>query len=212
MARVQPAMPPTRISLAGTRPFPIADQRLATLGALAIAIAAGLATDLVAARGPTTATNGLFVMALGLVVGLAAGGLARTRWILVPLAVAYCVGVELGRLNLVGPTLDVRFDNPYGILAFVLTRGIHALLAFLPMSLGVLAGIAFARRIGWAAPPARRRLPMGSGFLAIGVIALGLLVAWPASTPPVLGADGQPVPGSIAELVTVKLGGPTRWS
>jgi pimeloyl-ACP methyl ester carboxylesterase len=207
MARLQPALRPTRAPLADVRPFPIADVRLATLGALAIAIAAGLLTDLVAARGPTTAANGLFVMTLGLLVGLAAGGLARTRWILVPLGVAYCVGVELGRLDLVGPTLDVRFDNAYGIIAFVLTRGVHGLLAFLPMSLGVLAGIAFARRIGWAPSPLGRRLPIGSGLLGIVVVGLGLLVAWPASTPPVLGPDGQPVAGSIAELTTVRLGG-----
>jgi proline iminopeptidase len=32
-------------------------------------------------------------------------------------------------------------------------------------------------------------------------------VAWPASTPPVLGPDGQPIPGSINELSTVRLGG-----
>jgi proline iminopeptidase len=34
-----------------------------------------------------------------------------------------------------------------------------------------------------------------------------VLVARPASTPPVRGADGQPVPGSIAELTSVELGG-----
>ena len=37
--------------------------------------------------------------------------------------------------------------------------------------------------------------------------ALAVAIAWPASTPPVLGPDGRPVPGSIAELATVRLGG-----
>jgi pimeloyl-ACP methyl ester carboxylesterase len=43
----------------------------------------------------------------------------------------------------------------------------------------------------------------------VGAAAIGLavLIAWPASTPPVVGPDGRPVSGSIAELTTVRLGG-----
>jgi pimeloyl-ACP methyl ester carboxylesterase len=48
-------------------------------------------------------------------------------------------------------------------------------------------------------------VPTGLGVLL--TAGLGLLVAWPASTPPILGNDGRPVPGSIAELATVRLGG-----
>jgi pimeloyl-ACP methyl ester carboxylesterase len=39
------------------------------------------------------------------------------------------------------------------------------------------------------------------------VAGLAIIVLLPRSTPPVIGADGRPVPGSIAELATVRLGG-----
>jgi pimeloyl-ACP methyl ester carboxylesterase len=43
----------------------------------------------------------------------------------------------------------------------------------------------------------------------VGVIAaaLAVLVAWPASTPPVMGPDGRPAPRGIAEMANVRLGG-----
>jgi pimeloyl-ACP methyl ester carboxylesterase len=53
----------------------------------------------------------------------------------------------------------------------------------------------------------RRGRPIGTGLLALGVAALAGLVAWPASTPPILDSDGRAIPGSIAELATVRLGG-----
>ena len=206
MARLEP----TTISPGLSRPtigWLTLDGSLPGAAALAISLAAGLLTALVAPRGPTTMANALVVMALGLGVGVFGGALARTRWILLPLAVAHMVGIELGRLDIVGPTLDIRFDNTFGIIAFVLTRGIHGLLVFLPMTLGVLVGIAVARRIGLAPVPARRRRPVGSALVAVATASLALLVAWPASTPPVTGPDGQPVAGSISELATVRLGG-----
>jgi proline iminopeptidase len=46
-----------------------------------------------------------------------------------------------------------------------------------------------------------------TGLLSLAVVGLAVLVALPPSTPPILGATGQPVPGSIAELTTVELGG-----
>jgi pimeloyl-ACP methyl ester carboxylesterase len=74
------------------------------------------------------------------------------------------------------------------------------LLALLPMVVGASVGLAMAR-------PRRLLALLPTGILALAVIGLAMLVALPASTPPVLGADGQPVPGSIAELTTVELGG-----
>jgi pimeloyl-ACP methyl ester carboxylesterase len=101
----------------------------------------------------------------------------------------------------------VRFDSTYGILAFVLSRGIHGLLVLLPMALGVALGTGLARRRTVIASARTARRPIGSALLAVVVGALAILVALPASTPPVLGADGQPIAGSIAELTTVQLGG-----
>ncbi|MFZ5808065.1 MAG: alpha/beta fold hydrolase [Chloroflexota bacterium] len=51
-------------------------------------------------------------------------------------------------------------------------------------------------------------------FLLIPVILLAVLVLysqWAAHTPAILGADGQPLPGSIASLEKVKLGGVNQW-
>ena len=171
-----------------------------------IAIAAGLMTDAFAARGPVDTGDGLAVMALAFGVGIAGGALTHTRWSIVVLLIGYIVGVELGRRQLVAPTLAFRFDTAYGIIAFVLTRGIHLVLVVVPLTMGVLIGRGVAARAD-GVRSARPRLGIGSvlvGGLAIG---LAVLVAWPASTPPVLGSGGTPVPNGLAELATVKLGG-----
>jgi pimeloyl-ACP methyl ester carboxylesterase len=146
-------------------------------------------------------------MAVGLLLGTVGGALVRSRWSLVALVVVYFVGMEVGRLNVIGPSLDLRLDNPYGIIAFVLTRGVHGVLVFVPLAFGVLAGLAMARRRGWSLHASRRRLPVGSAMVGVIAVALAVLVAWPGTTPPVMGPDGRPAPGGIAELATVRLGG-----
>ena len=45
------------------------------------------------------------------------------------------------------------------------------------------------------------------GLLALVVAALAVAVAVPGSTPSIVGPDGRPGPGSIAQLTTVSLGG-----
>jgi pimeloyl-ACP methyl ester carboxylesterase len=197
---------PRLLPLTGTASL-VSHRRLAVAAALGVAVAAGLLTSFVAPRGPTTTANALFVMAVGLVLGTLGGALIRSRWGLAALYVVYLVGIEAGRLNVVGPSLDLRLDNPYGIIAFILTRGVHAVLVLPPLAFGLLVGRAVARRIGWSARPSRRRLPVGSALVGVIAAALAVLVAWPASTPPVMGRDGQPAPGGIAELTTVRLGG-----
>lgn len=110
---------------------------------------------------------------------------------------------------------SVRFDTVYGILAFILGRGVYGLLVLLPMLLGAAYGAGFARRLDTSAatPPVRRRRVARSarrsiaGLTTLALIALAVWIALPASTPPILGADGKLVPGSIAELTTVRLGG-----
>ena len=153
---------------------------------------AGLLTSLLAPRGPTTTANALFVMAVGLLLGVAGGALVRSRWGLAALTVVYVVGIEAARLDVVASSLDVRLDIPYGIVAFVLARGLHLLLAVPPLVLGVLMGRAVARRLGWTPSTPRQRLPIGSVMTGLVVAGLAILVAWPASTPPVLGPNGVP--------------------
>ncbi len=206
MARLAPTPISRRIPIPAIGS--VASSRWVALAmATASAICAGLISSAVAPRGPTSAANALFLMALSLVIGMIGGVLVRSSWVLLALLVGLFAGVELGRLDTVAATLDVRLDTPYGIIAFALTRGVHALLVLPAMALGVLLGQALAQRLGVAPSRARRRAPIGTVILAIAVAASALLVAWPASTPPVVGPDGTSIPGSIAELTTVRLGG-----
>lgn len=48
------------------------------------------------------------------------------------------------------------------------------------------------------------------GLVTVSVLAV-MLSQWYAMTPPILGADGQPLSGSIAELTTVELNGRPQW-
>jgi pimeloyl-ACP methyl ester carboxylesterase len=131
--------------------------------------------------------------------------------VIVAIALVQLVAFEVGRSGTVGPTVDaVRLDTPYGIIALVISRGLHGLLNLLPLAFGVLVGIALAGRLASATgeiPSDRRGRPIGTALVGVVTAALVILVALPASTPPVLGADGAPVPGSISELATVRLGG-----
>ena len=194
---------------ARTPPAERQNRRLATWGSrwLGAAVAVGLgaltalASSVPMPRGPVTGGQGLMVMAVSLLIGLAAGYLIRSRWAMVLAPLGYVVAYELARIDIAGASLEViRLDSVYGVAAFVAGRGFHALLALLPMVVGVSLRLAMAR-------PHRLLALVPTGILALVVIGLAVLVALPASTPPVMGANGQPVPGSIAELTTVKLGG-----
>jgi proline iminopeptidase len=204
--RLQSALPGSSL-LESVRSALIEDRRFGIALATAIALGAGLLTSVVAPRGPTTQLNALFVIAIALFVGWLGGALGRSRWALIALLVAQLTGIELGRLDVVGASLDVRLDNSYGVVAFILTRGLHGILVLAATALGMLVGIAFARRIGWSPGGIGRSRPIGTSVLAILVASLTLLMIWPASTPRVLGPDGNPVSGSIAELTSVRLGG-----
>jgi proline iminopeptidase len=206
MARTEPTAVARRTSLLMPR-LESLDRRVAVAVAIGIALAAGVLTAFVAPRGPTTTLNTLFIMVGALTIGIVGGLLGRSRWMLLPIAAAYIAGVELGRLGIVGPSLAIRFDNPYAIVALVLTRGVHGLLILAPLAFGLLLGIALARRVGWSPSSAHRRLPVGTGLVGFAAVALAVLVAWPATTPQVAGSDGQPIDGSLAELTTVRLGG-----
>jgi pimeloyl-ACP methyl ester carboxylesterase len=43
--------------------------------------------------------------------------------------------------------------------------------------------------------------------LAVAVVVTGVSFSRPATTPPIVGPDGDPVPGSVAELTTARIGG-----
>jgi pimeloyl-ACP methyl ester carboxylesterase len=167
----------------------------------ALAAVTALISSIPMPRGPVTGGQGLVVIGVSLLVGIAAGYLMHSRWALLLAPLAYIAAYELARIGIAGASLEgFRFDSVYGIAAFAAGRGIHGLLALLPMVVGLSIGLALAR-------PRRLLALVPTGTLSLGVIGLAVLVALPGSTPPVLGAGGQPVPGSIAELTTVDLGG-----
>ena len=163
----------------------------------------GLLSAYLMPRGPVIAANGLLVMCIGLGVGLLTGLLTGRGWAIVPVGLAYLVALELGRMDVRGPSLDlIRLDNSFGLMALAFSRGLHGVLLLVPM----LFGTALALRLR-PGPERRRGLPIGTAILGAATLGLAVLVAMPASTPPVLGPDGRPVPGSIAELVSVDLNG-----
>ncbi len=97
---------------------------------LAIVLAGGVGFTLskVMPRGPVDAAQTLVVMAVCLATGILAGFALPSRWGVILALLSHVAAYELGRMGAVGPTVDLpRLDSTYGILAFVLGRGFHAL-------------------------------------------------------------------------------------
>jgi proline iminopeptidase len=193
-----------------------ADKRLAWGLAALAAAGYGLVAGWWTPRGPMSAFEGLAAMGFGLLVGLLAGLLLRTRWAMLVAPVTFAVVFELARLGASGPTVDgIHLGSTYGIMAFAVGRGVHGLLALLPMVLGAAMGAALARRrLSTDHPP--RGLLSGLGLrlrrvvavaTGLALVALAAFVARPAATDAIVGADGQTVAGSVAELTRVDIGG-----
>ncbi len=152
-------------------------------------------------RGPVTAAQALLVIVTSIVLGLVAGYITRTRWVYVIVPIAYIAVYEVARIGIAGASLGaIRIDSVYGVAAFIAGRGVHLLLAILPMVAGLAVGRWLARP-----RPGRGAIPPVGLSLLVGVLLV--VVAMPGNVPPVLGADGRPVAGSIAEITTVELGG-----
>ena len=181
---------------------------------MALAAAWGLAAGLWTPRGPLTTAAALTTMAVSLAVGMAAGFSMRSRWSILATPVVFAVVFELVRMGSVGPTVDAPHLSTYGVIAFVVGRGFHALLALVPMMLGASFGAALARRrqaalsgekgIRRTGLVARRGI---AALTAVGLLALAAGLARPAETAPITGPDGETLPGSIAELIRVDIKG-----
>lgn len=193
-----------------------ADRRRAWALALLVAGGYGLLAGWWTPRGPLSTFEGLSAMGLGLVVGCVAGLLLRTRWAMLVAPLAFAAAVELARLGVSGPTVDgIHLTSTYGIMAFAVGRGVHALLALVPMVLGAAVGAALARRelstsrsasgfLGGLGLWLRRGVAVVTG---LALVALAAFVARPATTDPIVDANGRPVAGSVAELTRVDVGG-----
>ncbi len=175
------------------------------------AVAAGLLAGWLIPRGPVTTGEAVTAVLAAILVGAATGWWTRSRWAMLLAPVTFMLVFELARMRVDGPTVDgIRVDGIYGVMALVAGRGIDAVLIVLPMMVGASYGAALARRYRTPdAGPRQRRLvrrtALGMATLAVVALLAGLLR--PASTAPIVGADGNRVPGSIAELVDVPVGG-----
>ncbi len=187
--------------------------------AVAAAGAVGAAWGLVAGswmpRGPVTTGEAIASIAISVVVGGLAGLISRSRWAMLAAPVAFAAVFELVRLDLDGPSVDAPQFSAYGVLALALGRGLHALLALVPMALGSALGAGAARSItaafaserpaGRPAGTITRRV--ATGLVAAALLAFSLALVRPASTASIRDAGGNVVPGSVAELTRVDVNG-----
>jgi pimeloyl-ACP methyl ester carboxylesterase len=156
-------------------------------------------------------------MGASFAVGAACGWWMRSRWAMLLTPVIFAAVFEATRVSTAGPLVDgIRLGGggSFGILAFLLGRGLHAVLALLPMMLGAALGAAFARghvqgrapAHGWAmAGVVVRRL--STAVVAVALLALTAGISRPASTDAILTSAGDPMAGSVAELIRVPVGG-----
>jgi pimeloyl-ACP methyl ester carboxylesterase len=173
-------------------------------------------------RFPATAGQALIVMVLGLGVGFVGGTALRSRWAMLLAPLASMLFFAVGRLaaNVHGPTIDgIHLDTTYGIVAFGLGFVVPCVLGLLPMVVGASLGAALAR---YLEPTSHRTKRLSTrawlyarrgitALAVVGLVALGVGIARPASTPAVRAADGRPVPGGIASLEAIQLGGHEQW-
>jgi pimeloyl-ACP methyl ester carboxylesterase len=185
------------------------DWRIGFAAVLVIAGAAALVAAWLMPRGPITTTHALGSIASALALGIIAGLILGSRWSMLVAPVAFTICFEIARLGVSGPTVDeIRLGSIYGIFAFALGRGLTALLILAPMVVGARFGVELAARLGREAAPFLGWFGSGlTGLATVGLGALAVAIALPGTTAPILGSDGRPLAGSVAELTTVRLGG-----
>lgn len=196
------------------RHFVWRDRRIGAAVAVGVAAVAAGILALLMPRGPITTAQALTTMAAGLLVGVAGGFAMRSRWVMLVAPVVFVAVFELVRLGTDGPTVDWIHLSTYGLFAFAAGRGIHGILALLPMVLGGALGAGIARRLADSPPARQGRARAGlyarravTALVGAGLVLLAVAVARPATTDPILGPDGQPLAASIAELIRVDIGG-----
>ena len=186
----------------------VSDWRIGISIAAGVAATWGVVAGLWTPRGPVTTGQALGSVAISLVVGLSAGFVSRSRWSLLAGPVAFAMLFELVRTGTTGPTVEGFRASGYGILAVIAGRGFHALVSLFPLAWGATIGAGWARRALGGVVAARslpRRIAVLVAGLVLAVVCAGL--ARPASTDPILDATGEPLPGSVAELVSVDING-----
>lgn len=187
--------------------------------AAGVAVAAATGYGLLAGwwtpRGPISTAQAVAAIGLSLAVGAVAGLAMRSRWSMLLAPVTFVAVFELTRRWTVGPLVDgIHLTSVYGALAFLSGRGLHGVLALLPMLLGAALGAGAGRRLdgGWrsrrwwgtAGLWSRRSL---TALLAVGLLAMTAGLLRPASTAAIHDSRGKTLAGSVAELGRVHVGG-----
>ena len=190
------------------------DRRIGSVAAVGAGALWGAPAGWWTPRGPLTTGQAIWSIVVSLAVGATAGIIVRSRWAMLATPVAFAAVFELVRAGTDGPTVDRISTSTYGLIAFVVSRGFHALISLLPMAYGASLGAGIARQLAPASSGTMhsRRwwlyTKRGSAVLAgIGLLAFTVMLARPASTDPIVDADGNRIPGSIAELTTVDVNG-----
>ena len=185
------------------------DWRVGWIITIGVTVAAGFLGAALTPRGPVTTAQALWSLLLALILGLAVGLVTGSRWSVLAAPVIFIIVYELARLGVTGPTVDtIQLGSAYGVIAFVTGRLFHGVLILVPMMMGARFGVALAHQLGNQNVSA---LGVGgwafNGLVVLGLILLAVSLARPATTQPIMGVDGQPLPGSISEMVEVPIGG-----
>ncbi|HEU5471406.1 MAG TPA: hypothetical protein VFV67_12195 [Actinophytocola sp.] len=76
-------------------------------------------------------------MTVCFLVGGVAGWVARSRWAVLVAPAAFAVACEIGRIGVVGPSVDrPDLSARIGVLVFVVGGGFQAVVQLVPMMLG----------------------------------------------------------------------------
>ena len=185
------------------------DWRVGLIVTLVLAAGTGLLSAGLTPRGPVTTSQALWSLGLALVVGVAAGLVMSNQWSMLVAPIVFMIVFELARRGIDGPTVDtIQLSSAYGIIAFIVGRLFHGLLVLTPMILGARYGVTLANWLGnGKAPPMHFSGWAFTSLLTLALIVLAIYLARPGGTHPIIGSDGEPLPGSVAELAEVSLGG-----
>lgn len=185
------------------------DWRIGLIAATVLAIVSGLVAAWLTPRGPVTTAQALVSIVAALLVGIVAGLVMSGRWSMLFAPIIFAITFELSRRGLEGPTVDaIRLGSTYGVIAFVVGRMFHGLLVLIPMATGARFGVALTAWLGNQKAVAMHFTSWAFyGLITLGLGMLAIFLARPGVTQPVMGADGNPLSGSIAELTSLPLSG-----
>lgn len=160
----------------------------------------GVVSAAVAPRGPVTGTQVIVLIISTTLVGGLVGWCVRARWAVIAAPALHVVMWEIARatvFRLDGPTFArPRFDVTMGVLLVIAVHLMYVLVAALPMLLGVIGGRAWKRRTA-------RSATIWSAVVLLAVGALGVVLVRPGTA--------DPVPGGVATVAKVRLGGADQW-